>query len=326
MSDARITMLGASGAGKTTYMIAMYAAMQLGIDGFTLTAQDSDEDVRLTRLWENLLERHEWPAATAGESVVYGFVFNYAFRPMLTFDWIDYRGAALEDEKDKRDVARLQEYMKQSTCVFLCVSGEFLQEPLDSTIKLMRAGARTKSGLINTYMRQLRDTISPTDEQPFPVAVTITKYDLCAHRKRDDVIEDIKQLFSPLFAPGSGFLTMISPVSLGRGLADDVATGEIDPVNIDLPVSFAIWAQTRFMVQELIKAQRTARGRLDDLQRRNIVRRLLRADELRGAEAALSLQTEDLEQVQANLGLVVRRLEKGPVFLSGSRQVITAGD
>ena len=44
----KITMLGTAAAGKTCYMLGMYARMQMGIEGFTLRAVDLDQEIELT--------------------------------------------------------------------------------------------------------------------------------------------------------------------------------------------------------------------------------------------------------------------------------------
>jgi len=55
LEDIKITMLGTTGAGKTSYLLGMYAVMQTGVQGFTLAAKDMDLDLELTQRWEKLI-------------------------------------------------------------------------------------------------------------------------------------------------------------------------------------------------------------------------------------------------------------------------------
>ena len=100
LEDIKITMLGTTGAGKTSYLLGMYAVMQTGVQGFTLSAKDIDMDLDLTERWEQLISlegEDRWPAPNAAATEHYAFDFSYGFRPLIGFEWLDYRGLALSD-------------------------------------------------------------------------------------------------------------------------------------------------------------------------------------------------------------------------------------
>ena len=244
LKDIKITMLGTTGAGKTSYLLGMYAAMQSGIQGFTLSAKDIDLDLELTERWEQLISLQgadRWPVPNAGVIEHCYFDFNYGFRPIMGFEWIDYRGLALSDRSNEHDVQELSKYLSDSECVFLTISGEHLQDKVTPTTV-----REIKSDRMNQFLQlYISNKYKPTSTKPFPIAIIITKYDLCHHRKKEEVVEDVKKLFQALFTPNSGWLVMICPVSLGKEIKADSDNGMIVPVNVHLPVVFAVYSQLR---------------------------------------------------------------------------------
>ena len=176
-------MLGTTGAGKTSYLLGMYAVMQTGIQGFTLAAKDIDMDLELTERWEQLISlegEDRWPAPNAAATEHYAFDFSYGFRPLIGFEWLDYRGLALSDRSEEQDVQELSARLSESKCLFLCISGEHLIHPI--TLTTVR---NIKSDRMNQFIQQyISNREIPTRDKPFPIAVVITKYDLCYHREK----------------------------------------------------------------------------------------------------------------------------------------------
>src|SRR5262249_49647669 len=76
------------------------------------------------------------------------------------------------------------------------------------------------------------------------VVIAITKADECLGRlinpgEIEEILDEIKKLVGTVFH--REWLTMICPLTLGRSLSENVMTGEIDPVNLHIPVLFAIY-------------------------------------------------------------------------------------
>ena len=238
MSDSiKITMLGTTGAGKTCYMLGMYAAMEMGFHGFTFSASNSDDGLKLNNMWEKLLDGdgdERWPLGT-DKTKTYNFSLNHGFRKIMGFEWQDYRGGALNDDASVADVSGLIQTIHTSSCLFLCISGEYLRTKVDS-----RTQGRTKANRMNMFITELVQKQNHNTDRPLPVAIVITQYDLCSHRPKEEITEDIKRLFQALFTPGGHFLVMICPVSLGKKLSSG---GELEPVNVHLPVFFAIYSK-----------------------------------------------------------------------------------
>lgn len=238
MIRERITMLGTTGAGKTCFLVGMYADMSGGRRGFTFST-DPDDDLDLSDKWSQLIEAgpDRWPPPTGDQPKSYTFGFNYGFRRIMEFNWIDYRGGALSDRSTEADVQELKRYLRQSSCVMLCVSGEHLQEPKNSAVVRTRTGI----GRMNSFLTEFRNDLEKQGKELPAVIIVITKFDYCYGRPREEIEEQIRELFNPLFSPGSGWLVSIGSVSLGTGLAADAEKGEIAPENIHLPLIFSIY-------------------------------------------------------------------------------------
>ncbi|MGV2829492.1 hypothetical protein [Myxosarcina sp. GI1(2024)] len=316
LEDIKIAMLGTSGAGKTSYLLGMYAVMQTGVQGFTLAAKDMDMDLDLTERWEQLIAikgEDRWPAPNAAEMENYSFNFSYGFRPLIGFEWLDYRGLALSDRSSETDVKELSEYLTQCQCLFLCVSGEHLVDKITpTTVREM------KSDRMNQFIQQYvsRD-FQPTYNRPFPIAIVITKYDLCQHREKQEIIADIKKLFQALFTPKSSWLVMICPVSLGKELGNDPHNGDIVPVNVHLPIVFAVYAQLRKWGIELKETRDRIEQTIEEMKKTNALWQLLNSQEIKTKTSELQDCQTQIATIEENMKLLSGELQQVSLFFSG---------
>ena len=317
LDDIKITMLGTTGAGKTSYLLGMYAVMQTGVKGFTLAAKDMDLDLELTQRWEKLISLkgdERWPTPNAAAMEYYGFDFCYGFSPLMGFQWLDYRGLALSDRSTEQDVAELVQYLEESACVFLCISGEYLTREI--TPKTVR---EIKSDRMNQFVQQyISNNNQPNSQKPFPVAIVITKYDLCHHRDREDIIADVKKLFQALFTPNSGWLVMICPVSLGRDLGDDPDNANIVPVNVHLPVVFAVYSQLRAYGLKLKGDREVQTIEVEAFKRKNPLYQLVRAEKIRNRANQLETTQVEITAVEENMKLLSQELHQASLYFNGS--------
>ena len=316
--NIKITMLGTTGSGKTCFMVGMYAVMQLGIQGFTLTAQDSDEDIDLSDKWEQLLDGGEerYPHAT-NQTHDYAFDFSYGFCKLMGFDWLDYRGGALRDKGTQADVQTLEKHLHESSCVFLCVSGEYLKKPIESQHEIQNLKTKTRVDRMNQFLQKLHN-----GKGPIPVVIAITKFDLCSHRTREDVTEDIKSLFNPLFANDGGWRVMICPVSLGPALANDEKQGVIEPKNLHLPLSFAIYSR---FVQEASKGRDQENNLLKEtgkLQAQNRFKKWLNSQEINRVGNELRKTQAQMNELQEKMQLLAKELRNVKVYFNGEEEEI----
>lgn len=317
LEDIKIVMLGTSGAGKTSYLLGMYAIMQTGVQGFTLSAKDMDLDLELTERWEKLISvtgEDRWPTPNAATMEHYGFNFSYGFRPLMGFEWLDYRGLALSDRSTEQDVKDLVDYLASSQCLFLCISGEHLVAPITpSTVR------EIKSDRMNQFIQQyISERKNPSNQNPFPVAIVIAKYDLCHHRDRDEIIADVQKLFQGLFTPNTGWLTMICPVSLGKELCNDLDNASIVPVNVHLPVVFAVYAQLRaYGIESKAKRDRLLAS-INRIKQTNPLLQLWKSKELEDYNTQLKACTEEITAVEENMKLLSQELQPVSLYFSGS--------
>lgn len=247
----RITMLGPSGVGKTCFMIGMYGIMREGVEGFTFSTPNPDHDLELSEAWDAMCDGmgpERWPTPNDHGAQHYEFQFNYALRPLMRFAWMDYRGGALRSAADEEDVVSLRQQLAGSSAVLLCVSGEWIARGV-------RGNARRKAYVadMNRFLTGWTGSddgggvaLDPNSHvgRP-PVAIVITKYDYCRDIGKDEMLRRVRELFHPLFAPGSGWLTTVCPVSLGMDLSENEEAGDVDPRNIHLPVTFAVYTRLR---------------------------------------------------------------------------------
>jgi GTPase SAR1 family protein len=316
LNNIKIAILGTTGAGKTSYLLGMYAVMQTGIKGFTLSAKDMDMDLDLTEKWEKLINvqgEDRWPPPNAAAMDSYSFDFSYGFRPIMGFDWLDYRGLALSDRSTEQDVQELTTYLTDSACLFLSVSGEHLGEQITpATVRDI------KSDRMNQFLQQIISKYKqPNSDNPFPVAIVITKYDLCHHRERQAVVEDIKRLFQGLFAPNSGWLVMICPVSLGKELSNDPEHGNIVPVNVHLPIAFAIYSQLRIYALKLKNARHQLYEEIEKLKMSTSLLRPLRRRQMKDKTNNLEDLDAKITTVEENMNLLAEELQQVSLYLSG---------
>ncbi|PSB08518.1 hypothetical protein C7B62_16470 [Pleurocapsa sp. CCALA 161] len=317
LDEIKITMLGTTGAGKTSYLLGMYAVMQTGIRGFTLAAKDMDTDLELTQRWEKLISlkgEDRWPTPNAAAMEYYGLDFSYGFRPLMGFQWLDYRGLALSDRSTEQDVADLVLYLQESACLFLCISGEYLTSELTpNTVR------QIKSDRMNQFVQQyVSNNKQPNPQQPFPVAIVITKYDLCHHREREEIIADVKKLFQALFTPNSGWLVMICPVSLGRDLGNDPDNANIVPVNVHLPVVFAVYSQLRAYGLRLKSDRDRQTLEIDLARQKNPLLQIIRANQLKEQTVQLETTKAKMIAVEENMKLLSQELQQASLYFNGS--------
>ncbi|MDJ0744640.1 MAG: hypothetical protein QNJ32_14950 [Xenococcaceae cyanobacterium MO_167.B27] len=320
LKDIKTTILGTTGAGKTSYLLGMYAVMQTGVQGFTLSAKDMDMGLDLIERWEQLIAlkgEDRWPSPNAAMIEHYAFDFSYGFRPIQGLELIDYRGLALSDRTNNQDVQELTGYLAESKCLFLCVSGEHLTDKITpNTVR------EIKSDRMNQFIQQyISNEQKPTKENPFPVAIIITKYDLCHHRDKQEVIEDIKKLFQALFTPDSGWLVMICPVSLGKELCNDPDNGNIIPVNTHLPIVFAVYSQLRTYGINQKNERDTISKNLDKVNNQNLMK-WLKGKEVKDNSLKIREIDQEISTIEENMQLLANELQQVSLFLSGSEVTV----
>ena len=243
LDKTQFTMLGMSGSGKTCYLLGMYKKMVAGLEGFSFTT-DSDTDVdlknRYKRMKDTSLGQDRFPAGT-DQTDLFEFTLEHALSPIMSFRWIDYPGGALEEQTSGNieEYNKLEEYIKNSSSLFICVDGALLQGDDDNEEKI-EAVQEECSSTINPFLSRYRKN---NNFLP-PTAIVVTKSDLCADLSDDDFREILEKLFSPLFVDGGGdfnrFVSVI-PVSIGKNISENNYKGRLAPTRLQLPIFMGVW-------------------------------------------------------------------------------------
>lgn len=254
MNTKKFTMLGESGSGKTCYLLGMYMSMNMDLGGIGYTIVAKDEQVRknLTTSYYKLEDdgrgESRFPDTTDNVQK-YTFWLQYAYETILPFEWIDYPGAFLDPTQVDTTDAKYKEVEKsisESSTIFICIDGANLVEG-DIYAKIRRV-KRKCTARINPYLGNLKEKLKREGRWLPPICIIVTKFDLCGDYVSMDELRDIiEEAFKPLFMSDDTFVTVI-PVSLGIDITDDDYKGELDPVNIHLPILFGI----HFALDEVI--------------------------------------------------------------------------
>ncbi|MBR1807222.1 MAG: hypothetical protein IJ774_12665 [Selenomonadaceae bacterium] len=251
MDKIKFTILGETGSGKTCYLLGMYYEMSAGRDGYSIVAPNRDESRRLVANFKNLtdasLGRKRFPEMTDALQK-YNFELQHAFNTILPFEWIDYPGKWLDvSESASSGLTEVENSIYNSTALFICIDGENLTGN-DTAEKIERVRDKC-SRHISPYLAQLS---GKNRGRKFPpIALIITKYDLC-NRETDEeeILEVLQGSFSPLFERDDTFIVIV-PVSLGSDLQDDDSRGKFSPINLHLPIYMGIWFALKNYIADL---------------------------------------------------------------------------
>lgn len=262
MEKTKFTILGEAESGKTCYLLAMYSAMSQSINGYSIVAQDDRLDTDLLdafyRLDDESLSKDRFPAAT-DQAITYLFNLNYAHETIMPFQWIDYPGQVMRD-KTSEDYPKVAQNIRESSTLFICVDGKLLVG--DSTERKIKNVRRKCSMTINRYFGKYFEAGGHLP----PVGIILTKADLFQHDTNEEEIRVILQeAFSPLFVAKNIRIGVI-PVTLGENIQDDNYSGEVDPVNIHLPIFMGIWCALNDRIKEYTDKLAANRSSTSDLQ------------------------------------------------------------
>ena len=185
----------------------------------------------------------------------------------------------------------------------MCVPGDLLatsSRGRETTVRRKAAIDRMNGFLTEHFPQDVRPSI----------AIVITKCDLMIGRDTEEVIEEIKELFNPLFALGAQWSVMICPVTLGSELLNDPNKGEIEPVNIQLPVTYAAYQAFKQEQNRIDDIQRSNASRKQELER-NWLSRLVNNAKIGDLDQNLAKDKEQIRQIEINMQRLVQELMQG---------------
>ena len=271
MEMDKVAVIGFTASGKTTYALGMYNKMSLGVGSFSLREKNEDQDYYLSTLWDNILDG-EWPHPSDNKSV-YNFTLCHNFHPVIGFDWLDYPGAVVVDPSHEcREDFRKQ--LSEASCLLVLINGESFayDGSPKKMIRIQATDPQEYKHIVHRNLERNKDlkAISALTSLGMdgvvlpPTAIVVTKSDLIEDQWVSYVSEIIKDNFAPIFGKGSADerVVMLSAVTLGN----NITAGDVDPVDIEHPIAFAVLSilRRRIQLQRLLREE--AQGKLNEAE------------------------------------------------------------
>ncbi|MGP0024429.1 MAG: CHAT domain-containing protein [Streptosporangiaceae bacterium] len=246
--DLILTTLGAANSGRSTFLLGVYAILSAGLYGYFTFTEDPDQDIDLLDAWGLLIEEGELPPPTGNENKHYRFVFKHGLTPLITIDWMDYGGDALNDANESAsDGAELRERLDCSDSIYLVLDGGtiagWLDDPSKRAFVQEKLRVRAMSSLVLQAVRNRHERGLP----PPSLAVLITKADLLRGPGRSVgqalamVVEALPDMLPVAGVPGvTAFVCPVKVGDFGLGSAETVDASSVDPVGLHQPIIFSL--------------------------------------------------------------------------------------
>lgn len=277
--ENRVTIIGYTGSGKTTYLTGMYMCMSgAGCKNYTIGAVDSKQDLRLEQMWDKLTDGG-FPAASS-DSEKYSFHISHNYKPVCDFDWLDYPGGVLS-QPDHQDWGKLRESIHVSDCLLLVLDGKAFD--IEAGSEEEYAEKLTKKIKYDKGMRnELKEfnDLSKNNLRIPPTCIVITKCDLIDPGHRNTIESVLRESMSSLFE-GTEMLTITS-VSLGANIENDGP----DPFCIEEPIAFAV-LMILLKYIEMLKDKKTQKLNIVN-KKRGFFTKWLDSSEIENANAELN--------------------------------------
>lgn len=169
MVDFNVMMVGGAGAGKTSFMGAMYNRFgDSTYKGFSIWLENEHQRQMLSNLGNEVCNG-VYPKNTSTRSW-YRFMLRFQGEDKVRFNWCDYRGGLLSSPLD-RGTDEMLELARQ------IVNSDALIIFLDSTSMITSdvEGYTTYIMQISRLLQRVINSLSGRED--FPIAVIFTKYD-----------------------------------------------------------------------------------------------------------------------------------------------------
>lgn len=159
----KITMLGHSNVGKTTFMACMYEALQSDVEGLSVRARDPGDHRRLISLARRVRSGAGYPEKTDTRDE-YDLVLLHHGDEALDFTWVDYRGGALMEVFGSYETRQLHQDLLTSDGILAFFDATALER------------SRWRSREVGRMISLLSKALGEVDKAT-PVALTVTKAD-----------------------------------------------------------------------------------------------------------------------------------------------------
>lgn len=207
----KVTMLGISGSGKTSFMAAMYESLGGGgVEGFTIVPRMSTASER-QELEDALIAEGEFariafsnndlefPDGTT-KTTIWKFDLFHADNIVTTFEWLDYRGGYISDifletdESKREEIKKIIYHIKHSDAI-LVIADSFNVTHFKTEEARFRSGARDIGRIFEQLSRYYKG-------ENITVLIAITKVDRLSMEWKENgyhkLFERVEQVFSHL--------------------------------------------------------------------------------------------------------------------------------
>lgn len=234
---SKVTVIGFTNSGKTTYLVGMYQAMGNITANFSLIAKDDGSDLQLDKLWEKMLEDGTPPDPT-NRPEVFNFHLAHCFNPVCDFQWRDYPGELLSPGAQGEDRRQLINDIKESDCLLFIVNGDFLvvKNPADDADYERKL---TNKLNFNPGLKKGFDCLMQLPANGIalpPIAIVITKADLIDAQYQEVVNSVLHKRFAAIFNAPERLVLQVA-VSLGGPIEPGFVP---DPYCVEQPIAFAV--------------------------------------------------------------------------------------
>jgi hypothetical protein len=253
-----LTMLGASGSGKTTFLLAMYMTLHAGVHGYAMITADRDDHYDMRDAWRTLKNQGEMPMGTGDQPIQHNFIFKHDFDSLMHLDVLDFRGAAgLERAKSagaKADVAQLRARLNKSDSIYIALDGESVGEWINRGCRREAEEWNEDINDFSSYVRDAVDTQRSAGRPAISLVVLITKADrlpaITGMDKGPACVVATDHLINLVeVAEKPGVTTLVCPVQLGdlgptpvskAGQPNRIDPQKMDPRFLHRPVIFSL--------------------------------------------------------------------------------------
>jgi len=277
----KVTMLGASRSGKTTYMAAMKTLFyDQPKEDFLLVAntnkRQSEELVYVHFDELSCLAEGRFPNATATDSTIMELTLTRGRSDVLDLSWVDYRGRAIEElarGSRTESTSRLETYLLSSDVIFVFADAELLKTIDNVPLLISKSGinsAPVVEMLNRIYSKNCPSIIFLLSKCDSDLVNIANDYYLLRNR--------LNMAYARFFSNNRTSIERFSVIPIGcvgagrvhtdttnGNYIDRITRPGIVPINVDVSFAYALELCRKREVAELDRTIRAQTAALDQI-------------------------------------------------------------